>query len=167
MAVGFGKRVYDSLNKQISEEFSSSYLYLAMSCVLKDMGLEGCALRIRQISGEKYQNAIIILEHMQQRAAKIKLLPIPVAKQDWRAPLHIFEEMFRNEQKNTVAVNAVYEIAMAEKDYQTQCFMPPLVRKQVEAEVRAVVLLERLRKMQSSDLGVIMFDSGLAKQSGN
>ncbi|MDR2107548.1 MAG: ferritin [Holosporaceae bacterium] len=165
MAITFGKRVYESLNKQISEEFSSSYLYLAMSCVLKDMGLSGCASRLLRCSKEKSKNATEIIEHMQMRAGKIKLSALPAPKCDWRAPLHIFEEMFRNEQKNTIAVHAIYELALAEKDYQSQCFMPPLVTRQTEAEVSASLLLEKLRKMQSSDLGVFMFDAELADKS--
>jgi ferritin len=72
--------------------------------------------------------------------------------------------MQRHEQKVTGMINAIYESAIAEKDYQTQCFMSWFVMEQVEEEAVATSLLDRLRKMQSTDLGVLMFDAELAKR---
>jgi ferritin len=165
MGIGLGKRVYEALNKQITEEFASSYMYLAMSSVLKDMGLDGCSHWMMLQAKEESRHAMKIFEHMQDRSAKIKLLPIVASKQEWRAPLHIFEEMLRHEQKVTGMINAIYEIAIMEKDYQTQCFLSWFVNEQVEEEAVASSLLDKLRKMQNTELGVWMFDAELAKRS--
>ncbi|MDR1982574.1 MAG: ferritin [Holosporaceae bacterium] len=163
MNVSLGKRVYEALNKQISEELSSAYLYMAMSSVFKEMGLNGCASWIMSRAGEKRQNAIKIFEHMHERGAKVKLLPIAAPKQDWRAPLHIFEELLRYEQRTTGVINSIYEFTVVEKDYQSQCFVSWFVNEQVGKEATASNLLNRLRKMQSTDLGVLIFDSELEK----
>jgi ferritin len=164
MAVSVGKRSYEALNKQITDEFAFGYLCIAMSSVFKDMGLSGCASWMMRQSHEKYRSAMKIYEHMQQRSTKIKLLPIAAPKQEWRAPLHIFEEMVRNTQRDTQAVSTIYELALAEKDYQTQSFIMGFIDKQVEEEALVAGILDRLRKMQSTELGVLMFDAELAKK---
>ncbi|MDR2723902.1 MAG: ferritin [Holosporaceae bacterium] len=164
MGVSFGKRIHELLNKQISEEFSSAYLYLAMAGVLKDMGLDGCAGWFRKRSEEKLLQGIKILSHMQERSTKVKLMPIAAPKQEWRAPIHIFEEMLRHEQKITISINATYEVANVEKDYQTQCFISQFVVEQVKREYTASSLFDKLRKMQSTELGVVMFDAELVQR---
>lgn len=51
---------------------------------------------------------------------------------------------------------------MSEKDHGTVNFVRWFVDKQVEKDAFATYLLDRLRKMQSTDLGVLMFDKELA-----
>jgi ferritin len=164
MGVSLGKRVYEALNKQIYEELNSAYLYIAMSGVFREMGLDGCADWIMLWAKGKRRNAIKIFEHMCKRGVKIKLLAIAAPKQDWRAPLHIFEEVFRHEQRITGMINSIYEFTVVEKDYQSQCFVSWLVDEQVEKEAAVSGLLNKLRKMQSTDLGVLIFDADLAKK---
>lgn len=164
MVASVGKRSYEALNKQVTEELASSYLYMSMSAVLSDMGLDGCASWMMKQSEEEYQHAMKIFHHLLDRGVKVKLLPIPASKQEWRAPLHIFEEMQRHEQKVTSLIYAIYEAAVADKDYATISFIQWFIDEQVEEESIAADLLDRLRKMQSSDLGVLMFDNELAQR---
>ena len=123
MMTSLGKRTYEVLNKQITEELASSYLYMSMSAVLSDMGLEGCASWMMKQAEEEYQHAMRIFHHLLVRGVKVKLLPIPASKQEWRAPLHIFEEMQRHEQKVTSLIYAIYEAAVADKDYASMAFI--------------------------------------------
>ena len=165
MSITIGKRTYDLLNKQITEEFTSEYLYLAMSAVLADMGLNGCASWMVHQANEERQHGIKIYNHILMRGAKVRLGPIPAPKQEWRAPLHIFEEVLRHEQKVTNLIHAIYEAAVADKDYQTMSFIQWFIDEQVDEEATATGLLDRLRKMQSTDLGVLMFDAELGKRT--
>lgn len=164
MVASVGKRTYEALNKQVTEELASSYLYMSMSAVLSDMGLDGCASWMMKQSEEEYQHAMKIFHHLLDRGVKVKLLPIPASKQEWRAPLHIFEEMQRHEQKVTTLIHSIYEAAVADKDYATMSFIQWFIDEQVEEESIAADLLDRLRKMQGSDLGVLMFDNELAQR---
>lgn len=164
MSVSVGKRVHEILNKQITEEWASAYLYMSMSAVLSDMGLSGCASWMKKQAEEEYEHGLKIFNHLIDRGVKVKLLPIPASKQEWRAPLHIFEEMHRHEQKVTSLIYAIYEAAVADKDYATMSFIKWFIDEQVEEEATAADLLDKLRKMQSSDLGIMMFDAELAKR---
>ncbi len=162
MSMAIGKRVSESIIKQLQEEFLVAYAYLAMSCVLRDMGLYGCA----DWCFNKYEinrlKALKILKHLETRGAKFKLSPIPALRQDWRAPLHIFEEASRQEQKLSGLVAVTYESALADKDYITQQFIHAFLKEQCEAESEITFLLNRLRKMQATDIGVFKFDEELS-----
>lgn len=162
MVTNVGKRVFENLNKQITDEMASAYTFLSMSGVFSDMGLNGCAKWTRSQFKEKIERGQKIFDHLLLRGAKVKLLPIPAPKHDWRASLHIFEEVIRLEQRTTTAFAAMVDIAMSEKDHGTVNFVRWFVDKQVEKDAFATYLLDRLRKMQSTDLGVLMFDKELA-----
>jgi ferritin len=163
MGIAIGKRIHEALNKQINEELIASYLFMAMSNVFEDMRLKGCAHWAHLQSREKYARAMQIYRHLMDRAVKIKFLPIPAPKQEWRAPLHIFEDIVRLEQKMSVSFYAFYEVSLAEKDYLSQPLLLQFIEKQRKAEMEAEGLLDRLRKMQGTDVGVLMFDENLAK----
>ncbi|MDR2067559.1 MAG: ferritin [Holosporaceae bacterium] len=164
MSTTLGKRSSDLLNKQINEELCFSYTYLAMSAVFREMGLDGCSRWMMLQAEESVRKAMKIYGYLQQCGAKIKFLPLTAPKQEWRAPLHIFEEFARHQQRTSSLIHAVYEVSVAEKDYQSQCFMTWFVEDQLKKENVAMRLLDKLRKMQSSDLGVIMFDADMIKR---
>lgn len=164
MSVIIGKRTYEILNKQVTEEFASSYLYLSMASVLHDMGLEGCAHWMQIQAEEERAHAMKIFDHIIKRGTKVKLLPIQAAKQEWRAPLHIFEEMVRHEQRVTLLIFAIYEAAVADKDYATLSFIQWFIDEQVEEEATAKAILDKLKKMQSSEIGVMQFDAELGQR---
>jgi ferritin len=167
MAIPLGKRVHELLNKQVTEEFAASYLCFAMSGVFADMELFGCSKWMLNRSKEKLVRGEKLYNYITKRGVKVKLLQLPAPKQDWRAPLHIFEEFLRFEQKVANVYVAGYECAVADKDYPSQSFLMQFIEMQIEAEAAVVALLDRLRKMQTSDMGVLLFDAEVAKMNGN
>lgn len=164
MATNIGKRVYDPLNKQITDEYIFAFLFLSMSSVLSDMGLNGCSEWTKMQFHNRMFRGTLIYEHILKRGAKIRLMQMPAFKQDWRAPLHIFEEILRMEQRTTNAIAGIADLAIADKDHATNCFLRFFINQQVEKEAEITFLLDRLRKMQSTELGVIMFDAELSKK---
>jgi ferritin len=164
MATNVGKRTFDSINKQITEEIQSAYMFLSMAGVFSDMGLDGCAKWSKKQFNERIERGIKLHDHITMRGDKIKLLPIVAPKQDWRAPLHIFEEVLRLEQRTAVVLSAILDLATSDKDYVTNDFIGYMLKQQMEKESFAKFLLDRLRKMQSTELGVIMFDSELVNR---
>ena len=164
MTISIAKHVYESLNRQITEELYSSYLYLSMSAALQDMGLEGCAHWMRIQAQEEKDHAMKIYDHILLRGHKVKLFAIDAPKHEWHSVLNIFEDMLEHEEKVTALIVKINEEAIAEKDYQTQNFIRWFVDEQVEEESEASRLLDRLKKMHSSELGVLMFDKELGER---
>ena len=159
MATPIGKRVYDALNKEITEHLMSAYFFLGAAGILKDMGLPGCAKWAVNNYKEIRTTAMEMFQFLMRRKAKARFLPIPAPKQDWRAPLHIFEEASRQMQRATGSIYTIYEYTMAEKDYSSQIMFMKWIEAKTSLEMKTVNLLERLRKMQSTDMGVFSFDA--------
>lgn len=161
MASNMGKRILDGLNKQINDEMVSTYTYLSMSTVFSDMGLNGCSKWARSQFNEKIEDYLKMIDFIALRAAPVRFLPVPPPKRDWRAPLHIFEEVSRVEQRILLNFSSLVETAMADKDFASFEFLQLFIKKQVENDAQATYLLDRIRKMQSTDTGVLMFDKEL------
>jgi ferritin len=160
----FGKRVFDSLNKLITEEFTVAYTFLAMSSVLADMGLEGCSLWAEAQSEKRVMRSMRVYRHIRLRNGRVRFLQIPSPKQDWRAPLHIFEEIFKIEQRISANIIAIYEFTLGDKDYQTKGMIEWFIEDQMKNEAFTEDLLNRFRKMQTTDLGVFMFDEEMERK---
>lgn len=158
------KKISELLNKQINEEYYSSYLYMSMSCYLMSIGLEGCAHWMRKQASEEYSHAMKICEYLHQRGASVKLLAIDAPKHAWESPVQVFDETVMHEKKVTSLINNIYECAISEKEYQVQCFMTWFVTEQVEEEATAMSLLEKLKRLQSSNIGLMLFDAELSKR---
>lgn len=161
MSVTLGKRAFEAASKYMLKEFSASYNFLAMSCTFRDMGLVNCANWSLNESELNRQRAMNIFHHLESRGIRFKLSPLSVSRQDWRAPLHIFEEVYRQEQELSVLLSVIYESAVADKDYIMQQFVMNLFEIHRESELRSLNLLNKFRKMQSSDIGVFEFDNEL------
>ncbi|MBE6447330.1 MAG: hypothetical protein E7015_02465 [Alphaproteobacteria bacterium] len=161
MAVVIGKRAHEALSKCLTEEFCVAYAYLSMSCVFRDMGLRGCADWCLNRYEAVRQVGLKIMHHLEDRGAKFKLAAIPVLRQDWRAPLHIFEEAQRQEQKLYGLIATSYESALVDKDYVSQEFLLSFINNQGKVDSEISFLINRLKRMQSSDLGIFKFDDEL------
>ena len=161
MATPIGKRVYEALNKEITEHFMSAYFFLGAAGIFKDMGLPGCAKWAVASYKELRATAIEMFQFLMRRKVKARFLPIPAPKQDWRAPLHIFEEASRQMQRATGSIYTIYEFTMAEKDYSSQIAFMKWIEAKIAMETQTTNLLERLRKMQTTDIGVFTFDGEL------
>lgn len=161
MSITLGKRAFEAVSKYMLREFSVSYNFLAMSCTFRDMGLVNCADWSLDRSEDNRSRAMEVFHHLESRGIKFKLAPLPVSRQDWRAPLHIFEEIYRQEQELSGLVSVVYESAIADKDYIMQQFIMNFFEKHLKSELNSLNLLNKLRKMQSSDIGVLEFDNEL------
>ena len=161
MSISLGKRAFEAISRYMLREFTASYNFLAMSCTLRNMGLVNCADWCLKGAEDNRLRALGVFHHLENRGIKFKLAPIPASRQDWRAPLHIFEEVYRQEQELSGMVSVVYESAIADKDYIMQQFVADFFEDHLKSELNAMNLLNRLRKMQSSDIGVFEFDAEL------
>lgn len=164
MSIAIGKRSFESISRYMLREFSASYNFLSMSCTFKDMGLINCS----NWSLEKYEEnrlrAMNVFSYLMGRGIKFKLAAVPVSRQDWRAPLHIFEEIHRQAQELSGMIVTIYEAAVSDKDYATQHFVSTLFEKHQKSEIEAAGLLSKLRIMQSSEIGVFEFDDEMGSR---
>jgi ferritin len=133
------------LNRQINCELTAAQAYLAMSVWCASRSLKGFAGFFSKQADEEREHAEKLMKHVQDRGVAPELAAIAAPKQNFKSLLEVVEQAQAMEQANTGGINAVYEAAVANKDYPTQVLMHWFIKEQVEEEAWAAELVDRVR----------------------
>jgi ferritin len=155
------KKVQEALNKQINEEFYSSYLYLSMSAYFESKDLQGFAQWFRLQADEEYAHAMKMFDYVYQIGGDVKLMQIAGPKTNWKSFLQVFQDTFKHEQKVTKNINDLLELSYAEKDHATVNFLQWFVSEQVEEEATAQQNMKKMEMVGDSKAGLFMIDKEL------
>jgi ferritin len=117
------KPMQDAMNDQINRELYSSYLYLSMAAYLEDRNLPGFAHWMRVQEAEERGHAMKLYDFMVERGGRVMLKAIDAPKAEWNSTLELAEEVAAHEAKITASINALYELALKEKDYPAQIML--------------------------------------------
>lgn len=159
-----GKKMEGALNKQINAELYSAYLYLGMSAYCETLNLKGFAHWLRIQAKEEAGHAMRIYDHVVDRNGCVTLAAIDKPPAGWKNPLEIFEETYRHEKKVTGLINGLYKLAKDEDEWATEVFLQWFINEQVEEEASANEILQRLKMMGDSKIGLLKVDHKLGKR---
>jgi len=160
------KPMQDAMNDQINRELYSSYLYLSMAAYLEDRNLPGFAHWMRVQEAEERGHAMKLYDFMVERGGRVMLKSIDAPKTEWNSTLELAEEVAAHEAKITASINALYELALKEKDYPTQIMLQWFITEQVEEEKNAAEIVANLKLIEDRGTAVLMLDHRLAKRAG-
>ena len=160
------KPMQDAMNDQINKELYSSYLYLSMAAYLEDRNLPGFAHWMRVQEAEERGHAMKLYDFMVERGGRVMLNAIDAPKAEWNSTLELAEEVAAHEAKITASINALYELALKEKDYPTQIMLQWFITEQVEEEKKAAEIVANLKLIEDRGTAVLMLDHRLAKRAG-
>ena len=158
------KTMTEAMNRQVNREFYSSYLYLAMSAYFENENLPGFAHWMRVQSKEESAHALKIYEHIIERGGKAEFLAIEAPKAKWTSGGKIFEEAYAHEQKVTGMINALVELAMAEKDHASFEMLQWFVKEQVEEEKQAFEILNQIKMVGDTPGHLLYLDRHVGKR---
>jgi ferritin len=133
------------LNRQLNCELTAAHAYLALSVWCASRSLTGFAAFFAKQSGEEREHAKKLIKHVHDRGVAPELAAIAAPKQDFKSLLEVVEQAQAMEQSNTCGINAVFEAAVAVKDYPAQVLMHWFIKEQVEEEAWAAELVDRVR----------------------
>lgn len=133
------------LNRQLNYELSAAHAYLGLSLWCDNRSLKGFAAFFAKQAGEERGHAEKITKHVHDRGAAPELAAIPAPKQNFKSLLEVVEQAQTMERSNTKGINAVFEAAVAEKDYPAQVLMHWFINEQVEEEAWAAELVDRVQ----------------------
>ena len=154
-------KLTESLNKQINEEYYSSYLYLAMAAYMEDKNLDGCAHWMRMQAQEEWEHGMKIFDYMIERGARVELAAVAAPPMEWESPTAAFEAALEHERYMTKNINALADLAIDERDHATNNIMQWYVTEQVEEEASVEDILNKLELMGNSGHGLFMMDREL------
>ncbi len=150
-----------ALNEQINKEFYSSYLYLAMSAHFEEYNLPGFAKWMKVQADEEHEHGMKFYSYLLERGAKVELATIAGPVIDGKTNLEVFKQVQAHEAAVTASINALYELALKEKDYPTQIMLQWFITEQVEEEKNAADIVAQLEMIQDKGTAVLMLDHQL------
>ena len=152
------KKLQDALNQQINHELFSSYLYLSMSAYFEATNLPGFARWMKIQSEEEYGHGMKFYHFIHECSGRVELEAIAKPTFEYKSPLDVMKKVLEHEKKVTGTINALYELAVKEKDYPTQVMLHWFIKEQVEEEKNASDVIELLKKIGDSAAGLAMVD---------
>ncbi len=158
------QKMQAALNDQIQNEFASAYLYLAMSAYLEDQNSPGAAHWMRLQYKEELEHTAKLYKLMTDRNGRVRLEGVAKPQADFGSLKQTFEAVLAHEKKVTAAINSLYEVAVAEKDYATQVELQWFIKEQIEEEKTVEDLLITLEACDGKPHLVLMVDHRLSKR---
>ena len=160
-----GKKLQALMNSQIQAEFYSAQLYLAMSAYSESENYKGFAHWLKVQYEEETSHGMKFLHYIQERGGAVELKAIDAPAAKFGSMLKLFEEVLAHEKKVTAMIHALYEAALAEKDYAAQIFLQWFITEQVEEEANAAEIVAKLRMIgDKSPGGLFYLDKALGKR---
>ncbi len=139
------QKVSEELNRQFNLELAAAHSYLALSVWCDARNLKGFGRYFVKQAGEERGHADRILKHLSDRGITAEVAAVPAPKQEFKTLLEIAQQAQTQEHNNTLGVNAVYEAAVAAKDYPAQVLMHWFIQEQVEEEDWSAEMVERVQ----------------------
>jgi ferritin len=150
-----------AINEQINKELYSAYLYLSMAAHFEHENLPGFAHWMYVQEGEEKEHGMKFYKFLVDRGAKVELKAIAAPVSTWQTSLELFKEVQKHEAAVTASINALYELALAEKDYPTQVLLQWYITEQVEEEKNAAEIVQQLELIDAKGTAVLMLDHQL------
>lgn len=146
------EKLQKAINEQIKAEMWSANLYMSMSFYFQKEGFDGFAHWMKKQSEEELDHAYQMADYLMKRGGTAIVDKVDAVPTEWGSPLEVFEHVYKHECHVSELIDALVDVASAEKDKATQDFLWGFVREQVEEEATAQNIVERIRKMNDSAL---------------
>jgi ferritin len=156
------RNVEDLMNAQIANELDAAHKYLSMSAYLESITMPGFAHWMRIQANEELEHAMKFYNHIIERGGRVRMSELPAPPVEFESPLQVAELALAHEEKVTGQIYAIYDLAVKENDYAVQTFLHWFVDEQVEEELSATTLIEKLKMVGDSKAGLYMLDKELA-----
>jgi len=151
-------KMQDAINEQIKHELHSAYVYLAMSAYCEAQNLTGFATWMRAQHQEETGHGMKFFEHVVDRDGRVTLLALEQPPADFKSPLEMMQTALGHERKVTGLVNRLYDLAVKEDDRPAQVLLDWFVAEQVEEEKTVTQIVEQLKLIGDSGVGLLILD---------
>jgi len=159
------EKMQTALCEQVTKELYSGYLYLQMAAWFEHRALAGFANWMKVQAQEETAHAMILYDYVNERGGMVALGAIEEPPAEFASALEVFEATLAHEEKVTGMINALMDIAIAEKDYATKSRLDWFVSEQVEEEANASELVGKLKLVGDRGDGLFMLDKELAARA--
>lgn len=157
-------KMQDALNAQIQAEQASAQVYLAMSAAMEARSFRGFSRWLRTQAGEETAHAMKLIDFLLSRGGRLALQAIPAPATDFGGPVQTFETVLAHERAISARINALFEMARAEKDYATEIALQWYVTEQIEEEGNVGLVVDRLHAIGDQGGAIWYLDKEMGKR---
>ena len=156
--------VLDAINKQVSNEFSASFSYLAMAAWCEHHNFLGAGAWFRAQSAEEHTHGTRLFNFVLARnyQATLQAIPAPAAKFD--SLVAVFEHALKQEQGVSQQIDALYELAFKEKVFAAMAELQWFVTEQVEEEKTMREIVAKLKMVGHDAASLLELDRELGSR---
>ena len=130
-----------------------------MSAHFESVNLPGFARWMKVQSGEETEHGMKFFHYVYERGGNVILEAIAKPPADYKTPIDVMKKVLEHEKKVTGTIEALYELALKEKDYAAQVMLHWFIKEQVEEEKNASDIIEMLKTIGDAPAGLAMLDS--------
>ncbi len=156
------KNLVDEINKQITYEFFSAQLYLAMGSYCKEHGFDGFESWFMTQYQEEHFHAMKFYRYMHERGAEVIIKGFEDPKIDYTSLANVFEYGIEHESFVTSRINLLMDIATQNKDYAAIQFLQWFINEQVEEEDSFRSMLQKIKMVGEVGEGIYHLDKEAA-----
>ena len=154
------KKMAATINRQITEELYSAYLYFSFSAYATHTGLNGAATWFWVQGQEEMTHAWRFINYLNDVGEHVILDAIAKPPSEFKSLTQMFEETLKHEKKVTALISALANLAEQEKDHASREMLQWFVKEQVEEEKNATEILAKLKLAGSAGLFLVDKDLG-------
>lgn len=158
-------RVVQAINRQINSELSASYSYLAMSAYCERQKFTGAARWLRMQSREENMHAMKLFDFILARDHDVELQAIEQPHTAFKKIADVFIRALEQEEEVSRQIDALYEIAFAEKAFAAVAELQWFLTEQVEEEKAAREIVAKFKLVGDDPASLLDLDRELGSRT--
>ncbi|WP_455129095.1 ferritin [Pseudoramibacter alactolyticus] len=159
------KEISALLNEQITKEFYSAYLYLAISAYYQEAGLTGFASWYEVQAKEEEEHAMKIYGYLHDNGETVELGALDAPKVSFSDFVEPVKAALEHEEYITDAINNIVAAAIKANDYRTVSFLQWFVDEQAEEETNANDMLQAVEFVQDDKAAFFSLNKSVGKRN--
>jgi len=150
--------IAEALNQQITAEFASGYLYLAMAAWFEEQNLQGFARWMRVQAQEETSHGLILFNYLCERGGHYVPGAVEGPAHEYTSPLAVFDKVRAHEENVTNAIHRLVDLALDKHDHATNNLLNWFVSEQVEEQSSTAAIVAKLKMVGSDNTGLFILD---------
>ena len=152
------KKLEKLMNEQISHELHAAYLYLGISVAMGAKAFHGTETWMYAQWKEEIEHSMRFLNYLGERGAAVELLPVEGVSTQYGSPAEAFKAALEHEKKITQKIHDMYDLAVSEKDYESQQMLDWFIKEQIEEEEQTQYFVDRLALAGKDNTAILLID---------
>jgi len=155
--------VLELLNAQMNKEFYSWYLYLSVSTYFNSQDLEGFEQWTNTQAQEELMHGMKIYNYILERKGNVEFRDIHKPSMTWSSPVEAVSAIYEHERSLSQTIHQILKVAREHADYSAEVFLHWFITEQLEEEVMADRVLQKLKMVGDNSGALLMLDSQITQ----